>query len=64
MFCLTTPLAFLFIDCPGGHNHVQMGMIFKFTIMGMQDGMSTDPSLELWITAGKAIDGLPTNFDQ
>jgi hypothetical protein len=39
-------------------------MIFKFTIMGMQDGMSTDPSLELWITAGKAIDGLPTSFDQ
>jgi hypothetical protein len=32
--------------------------------MGMQDSMSTDPSLELWITAGKAIDGLPTSFDQ
>jgi hypothetical protein len=64
MICLTTPLAFLFIDCPGGHNHVQMRMIFKLTIMGMQDGMSTDPSLELWITAGKAIDGLPTSFDQ
>jgi hypothetical protein len=39
-------------------------MIFKFTIMGMQDGMSTDPSLELWVTASKAIDGLPTRFDQ
>ena len=51
MFCLKTPLAFFFIDYPGGHNHVQMGMIFKFTIMGMQDGMSSDPSLELWITA-------------
>jgi hypothetical protein len=32
--------------------------------MGMQDGMGTDPSLELWITAGKAINGLPTSFDQ
>jgi hypothetical protein len=32
-----------------------MRMIFKFTIMGMQDGMSTDPSFELWITARVAL---------
>jgi hypothetical protein len=30
----------------------------------MHDGMGADPPLELWITAGKAINGLPTSFDQ
>jgi hypothetical protein len=39
-------------------------VIFQLSIVGMQHGMSADPSLQLWIATGKTIDGLPGSLDQ
>jgi hypothetical protein len=58
------PISSFFINDTSGHNHVHMGVIFKPSIVGMQDGMSADPSRQLWIATGKAIDCLPGSLDQ
>jgi hypothetical protein len=41
---------------------MDMGVIFKFSVVGMEHGMSADPSLQLWIAARKTIDGLPSSL--
>ena len=56
VLCLIAPMASLLIDHSSGHNHVHMRVIFKLSVVGMQHGMSADPSLQLWIATGKTID--------
>lgn len=47
MLISTAPMACLLLDHASGHNHVRMGILFKFTIMGMESAMDANSAFEL-----------------
>ena len=61
---LAAPFTSILVNHSSRHNHVNMRVILKLSVMGMQHGMSTDLALELGVAAGKTIDCLLGTSDQ